>query len=133
MRRIEVHAVDHLAVGEGLQPAQPEHTRPTLDVRTQADPAGLRLATVYELGPAHRAGLSAGDLLIAADGLRIADAAGLDRLLDARRPGERLALHVFRRDELRQYTVRLGKPAALRHQLKRVAPAVPARDAAESA
>jgi predicted metalloprotease with PDZ domain len=113
--------------------AQPEHTRPTLDVRTQADPAGLRLATVYEQGPAHRAGLSAGDLLIAADGLRIADAAGLDRLLDARRPGERLALHVFRRDELRQYTVRLGKPAALRHQLKRVAPAVPARDAAESA
>ena len=53
-------------------------------------------------------------------GLRIADAAGLDRLLDARRPGDRLALHVFRRDELRQYTVRLGKPAALRHQLRRI-------------
>ncbi|WP_424256667.1 M61 family metallopeptidase [Castellaniella sp.] len=100
--------------------AQPEHTRPTLDVRTQADPAGLRLATVHEHGPAHRAGLSAGDLLIAADGLRITDAAGLDRLLDARRPGERLSLHVFRRDELRQHTVRLGKPAALRHQLQRV-------------
>src|SRR5690606_7142322 len=50
---------------------QPDSTRPTLDVRTQADPAGLRLATVYEHGPAHRAGLSAGDLLIAADGLRI--------------------------------------------------------------
>ncbi|MFV0282440.1 MAG: M61 family metallopeptidase [Castellaniella sp.] len=99
--------------------AQPEAPRPTLDVRTQADPAGLRLVTVYEHGPAHRAGLSAGDLLIAADGLRITDAASLDRLLDARNPGARLSLHVFRRDELRQYAVRLGKPDALRHQLRR--------------
>ena len=98
---------------------QADSQRPVLDVRTQADPAGLRLATVYEHGPAHRAGLSAGDLLIAADGLRITDAASLDRLLDARRPGARLRLHVFRGDELRQYTVRLGKPAALRHQLQR--------------
>jgi predicted metalloprotease with PDZ domain len=105
--------------------AQPENARPTLDVRTQADPAGLRLATVYEHGPAHRAGLSAGDLLVAADGLRITDAASLDRLLDAHHPGERLKLHVFRRDELRQYTVRLGKPAALRHQLQRTGTGVP--------
>ena len=99
---------------------QTDSPRPTLDVRTQADPAGLRLATVYEHGPAHRAGLSAGDLLIAADGLRITDAAGLDRLLDARKPGDRVVMHVFRRDELRHYTVRLGKPAAVRHQLQRV-------------
>ncbi|CAM3728884.1 M61 family metallopeptidase [Castellaniella denitrificans] len=113
--------------------AQPENARPALGVRTQADPAGLRLSTVYEHGPAHRAGLSAGDLLIAADGLRIADAAGLDRLLDARRPGERLALHVFRRDELRQYTVRLGKPAALRHQLRRAGSGEAASSAPEAA
>ena len=112
--------------------AQPDHTRPTLDVRTQADPAGLRLATVYEHGPAHRAGLSAGDLLIAADGLRITDATSLDRLLDARRPGERVTLHVVRRDDLRQYTVRLGKPAALRHRLRRLDPGVPARDTREA-
>ncbi len=100
----------------------PEHERPTLDVRTQAEPGGLRLKTVHEHGPAHRAGLSAGDLLIAIDGLRVTDAAGLDSVLDARRPGKRVVLHVFRRDELRRYTARLGRPVATKHTLRRITP-----------
>ncbi|HET8598148.1 MAG TPA: PDZ domain-containing protein [Castellaniella sp.] len=99
--------------------AEPENPRPTLDVRTRPDAGGLRLATVYEHGPAHRAGLSAGDLLIALDGLRITDAASLDRALDRYQPGERVTLHVFRRDELRHYRARLGRPAALKHRLER--------------
>lgn len=99
--------------------AQPEGPRPVLDIRTQPEPGGLRLSTVHEHGPAHRAGLSAGDLLIAMDGLRVTDTASLDRLLDAHRPGDRVTLHAFRRDELRRYRVRLGQPAALKHELKR--------------
>ncbi|WP_298014276.1 PDZ domain-containing protein [uncultured Castellaniella sp.] len=110
--------------------AEPENTRPTLDVRTRPDTGGLRLATVYEEGPAHRAGLSAGDLLIALDGLRITDAASLDTLLDGRRAGDRVALHVFRRDELRQYRARLGQPPALKHKLERSAPETPPSGAA---
>jgi predicted metalloprotease with PDZ domain len=99
--------------------AEPESTRPTLDIRTRAEAGGLRIATVYEQGPAHRAGLSAGDLIIAADGLRITDEASLNGWLDSHQPGDRAALHVFRRDELRRYDVRLGRPAPLRHTLTR--------------
>lgn len=100
---------------------RPEHDRPTLDIRTRAEPGGLRLATVYEHGPAHRAGLSAGDLVVAADNLKVADAGGLDLLLDRHKAGDRIMVHVFRRDELRRYTVRLGRPVPLQHALARAA------------
>ncbi|TAN27312.1 MAG: M61 family peptidase [Castellaniella sp.] len=99
--------------------ARAEHARPTLAVRTQADPGGLRLATVHEHGPAHRSGLSAGDLVVAADHLRITDEASLNRLLDHHKPGDRVVVHVFRRDELRHYAVRLGRPEPLHHTLTR--------------
>ena len=61
---------------------------------------------------AHAAGLSAGDALVALDGLRITDPASLDRLLAAYAPGDSVELHVFRRDELRQFRVTLGAPPA---------------------
>jgi predicted metalloprotease with PDZ domain len=96
-----------------------EQDRPTLAIRTQAEPGTLKLATVHEHGPAHRAGLSAGDLIVAADHLRITDEASLNRLLDRHRPGDRVVMHVFRRDELRHYTVRLGRPEPLTHELTR--------------
>ncbi|MGB6241657.1 MAG: PDZ domain-containing protein [Castellaniella sp.] len=102
--------------------AEPEHARPALGVRSKAEQHGLRLTTVYEGGSAHQAGLSAGDLLIAADGLRITDAAALDRLLDVHQAGDRITLHVFRRDELRQYQAQL-EPAVLKHKLERTAAA----------
>src|SRR5690606_9133855 len=95
------------------------HARPTLEVRWRAGEGGVLLTTVFEGGPAHRGGLSAGDLVVALDGLRVHDAASLERLLDARRPGETVTVHVFRRDELRQYRVRLAKPPALECTLSR--------------
>jgi len=57
--------------------------------------------------------LSAGDVLVAVDGLRVDAPAGLDVLLSQYRAGERVQVHVFRRDELRVFTVRLSAPAAL--------------------
>ncbi|HEX7386112.1 MAG TPA: PDZ domain-containing protein [Castellaniella sp.] len=109
--------------GMALQ-AKPEASRPTLDIRTKADAGGLRLLTVYEHGAAHRAGLSAGDLLIAADQLRVTDSASLDHWLEGHQPGDRAQLHVFRRDELRHYTVRLGRPGPLKHSITRTEPAI---------
>ncbi|CAM5782678.1 PDZ domain-containing protein [Castellaniella caeni] len=98
----------------------PEHPRPSLDIRTRADAGGLRIATVYEHGPAHLAGLSAGDLLIALDGLRVTDAASLDQLLDAHQAGDTVVLHAFRRDELRQYSAALGPAGPIKHTLARL-------------
>ncbi|MEJ2919752.1 PDZ domain-containing protein, partial [Bordetella avium] len=86
---------------------------PSLDVRTRKQGDSLVLATVFEGGAAHRAGLSAGDVLLAIDGLKVEAQAGLDVLLSQYRPGDRVQVHVFRRDELRSYLVRLAAPEAL--------------------
>ncbi|MEO5700456.1 MAG: PDZ domain-containing protein, partial [Casimicrobiaceae bacterium] len=58
-----------------------------------------RVQFVLRGSPAERAGLAAGDMLVAIDGLR-ATPDSLDRLLRDRQPGESLAIHAFRRDEL---------------------------------
>ena len=72
----------------------------------------MALATVLE-GGAGLGGLSAGDVLVAIDGLRVDAPAGLELLLAQYRPGDRVTIHVFRRDELRAFRVRLGAPQAL--------------------
>jgi predicted metalloprotease with PDZ domain len=71
----------------------------------------LRLQAVYSGGPAERAGLAPNDALVALDGLR-ASADALAALLTRRRPGARLAVHAFRRDELLTFDVELA-PAPL--------------------
>ena len=58
-----------------------------------------RLQHVFSGGPAERAGLAAGDVLVAIDGLR-ATAAAVETLREQRRAGDTLAIHAFRRDEL---------------------------------
>ncbi|HTH44070.1 MAG TPA: M61 family metallopeptidase [Oxalicibacterium sp.] len=73
--------------------------KPGLGMRTVRDNVDCKVANVYENGAAHRAGVSAGDVLVAIDGLRV-NGANLDGLLSRYRVGDTLALHVFRRDEL---------------------------------
>lgn len=86
---------------------------PSLDVRTRKQGDSLVLATVLEGGAAHRGGLSAGDVLVAIDGLKVEGAAGVEVLLGQYRVGDRVSVHVFRRDELRVFQVRLSGPEAL--------------------
>jgi predicted metalloprotease with PDZ domain len=76
-----------------------KRNKPGLGMRTVRDNADCKVANVYEHGPAHRAGVSAGDVLVAIDGLRV-NGTNLDSLLSRYRIGDALALHVFRRDEL---------------------------------
>lgn len=59
----------------------------------------LQLKHVDAGGPAARAGLSAGDVIVAVDGLR-ASAHSLERLLGSRSAGDVLTVHAFRRDAL---------------------------------
>lgn len=86
---------------------------PSLDARTRKHGDSLVLATVFEGGAAHKGGLSAGDVLVAVDGLRVEAPSGLDQLISQYRPGERVTVHVFRRDELRSFQVRLAGPEPL--------------------
>ena len=58
-----------------------------------------KLQHVYSGGPAERAGLAGGDIVVAIDGLRVT-AESLRKLLGRRRAGETVTVHAFRRDEL---------------------------------
>ncbi|WP_374499289.1 M61 family metallopeptidase [Zoogloea sp.] len=81
-------------------------TAPGLGVRTAADGDAVRLANVFDGGAAQAAGLSAGDVLVALDGLKV-NAGNLDKLLARRLPGEEVEIHAFRRDELMHFAVSL--------------------------
>jgi len=61
---------------------------------------GLRVASVVAGGPADRAGLRTGDLLLTADGHEVATAQDLQRLMFAEAIGRRLAITVMRNGAL---------------------------------
>lgn len=81
-------------------------TRPAPVARLRID-AGWRVAQGAEAslqhvragGPAEAAGLAAGDVVIALDGLKVTGKT-IDAALARRSPGDRLHVHAFRRDEL---------------------------------
>ncbi|MBY0574065.1 MAG: M61 family metallopeptidase [Undibacterium sp.] len=84
--------------------------KPSLGVKLVNQAGDCKLAHVYEGGAAHKAGLSAGDVLVAINGLRVnaTDAAeGLKKLLAPYSVGDKLELHAFRRDELLNLTLKL--------------------------
>jgi predicted metalloprotease with PDZ domain len=70
--------------------------------------ADLEVASVREGGPAWRAGLYAGDEIVAEGGFRLADREALGQRLQERGPQGTLRLHLFRRDELLELPVPLG-------------------------
>ncbi|MBI1200829.1 MAG: Do family serine endopeptidase [Phenylobacterium sp.] len=59
-------------------------------------PQGALIADVWPGGPAARAGLRQGDVVLEADGKPVEDAAGLGYVLGAHRPGETVPLVVLR-------------------------------------
>ena len=78
-------------------------SKASLGVRAAKEGADCKLANVFEGRAAHKAGLSAGDVLMAINGLRMtaSDAAdGLTAALARYRVGETVLIHAFRRDEL---------------------------------
>lgn len=83
---------------------------PSLGVKSLGRADGVLLQQVLSGAAAHRGGLSAGDLLIAADGIRLHNN-GLDTVLQRRQPGDWLSLHAFRRDELMEFRVQLDEPS----------------------
>ena len=87
----------------GWQEKLPE-SKPVLGARSKTDEGMVRLTQVIDGGAEQRAGLAAGDLLVALDGLRVT-AANLDTLLAGQPGGAKRSLFAFRRDELREFTL----------------------------
>ena len=78
---------------------------PVLDARLRLAHGRVELASVMNGGAAHTAGLSAGDQLVALAGLRISDIKDVDAILRTCMPGTPVTVHIFRRDELRSFTL----------------------------
>jgi predicted metalloprotease with PDZ domain len=82
--------------------------KPSFDAGIGRDGADTKLTQVHEHGAAHKAGLSAGDVLVALDGLKVSGTpSNLDALLCRYRVGDTVQVHAFRRDELMTFDVAL--------------------------
>lgn len=84
--------------------ADAELPRLVLGVTTRSDGKELVLSNVFDGGAAQVAGLSAGDTLIAIDGLRVSET-NLDGLVTNAINGAPVKVHVFRRDEIMEFDV----------------------------
>ena len=80
---------------------------PSLGARTATAPDGLRLTHVLDGGGAQAGGLSAGDVVVAIDGIKVS-ADSLDKNLGRKPLGAMVQVHAFRRDELIHRAIRLG-------------------------
>jgi predicted metalloprotease with PDZ domain len=79
--------------------------KPSLDASYGRDGNDWKLTQVHEGGAAHAAGLSAGDVLMAIDGLRVT--AAPDGMLARYSVGDAVVIHAFRRDELMSFNAEL--------------------------
>ena len=84
---------------------------PSLGVKTAAAPDGVTITQVWDGGAAQQAGLSARDVIIAANGLRVSNSSFDEVLQRAHAAKRRLHLHVFRRDELMEFDVQPAEDA----------------------
>jgi predicted metalloprotease with PDZ domain len=95
----------------GGAPAKADPTRPDMGIGISAGNGGVQAARVLNNGPAHRAGISAGDVLIAINQLKV-DQGSFEKVLNRFQPGDSIRVHGFRRDELMEFNVTLAAPAA---------------------
>ena len=96
------------AKDRGGKPAKDAAPRCTLGIRLGSD---QKLAVVLRSGPAAHAGLAAGDTLVAVAGLK-ASPERLKKLLTQGAPGDVVAVHAFRRDELLEVSATLAEAPA---------------------
>ncbi len=112
--KLTVRPAESLSDGGG-KPARKKAAalaaRVTLGARTASEGPDVRIVNVLDGGPAQAAGVSAGDVLVAIDGVRVSGKT-LEERLERMRPGQRVRLHLFRRDELHELDLELAAPPA---------------------
>ena len=116
---------DVVAVGCQLRPARNQKDQggiyksdtlssvpgPRLGIMHKAVGGDLILSAVLDNGAAQQAGLSAGDSIVAVDGIRV-PTSGLDEVITRYPVGESITIHAFRRDELMRFELQLTPPVS---------------------
>ena len=77
-----------------------------------ANASGVTVINALGHGPLARAGISAGDVIVAINGIK-ADEKCIAALLQRKAHGDSINIHTFRRDELMEFTVLLERPPQL--------------------
>jgi len=98
----------------GKRASKPEKVlaqRVDLGIRTADGSGDLRITHVLDGGAAQRAGLAAGDTIVALDELRVTPK-NFEARLGNYRPGDTVQVHAFRRDELLVLNLTLAAPPA---------------------
>ena len=74
-----------------------------------AKPVGAFVQSVEAGGPAEKAGVEAGDVILKVDGKAVEKSGDLPRIIGNTKPGSKTVLHVFRRGSTRDLTVTVGE------------------------
>ncbi|BAO45565.1 M61 family metallopeptidase [Thiolapillus brandeum] len=88
-----------------------ENPRHSLGARYRQKGDFVELLQVYDEGPAQQCGLSAGDRLVAMDGVQVTSD-NLASILNRLESGTQVEVHAFRRDELMNFQLSLCPPMA---------------------
>lgn len=92
-------------IGVGIQ----EVTKDLADSFGLQKPRGALVGSVEPNGPADKAGVQVGDIILKFDGKDVAQSADLPRIVAAVHPGSKSSIQVWRKDATRDLTVTLGE------------------------
>lgn len=82
-----------------------EVTKETAEAFGMKTSGGALVNSVEKSGPAEKAGIEAGDIIIKADGRDVRSSSELPRIITAIKPGAKVTLTVFRKGAQREFTV----------------------------
>jgi predicted metalloprotease with PDZ domain len=85
--------------------------------------SGIKITHVFDNSPAHAAGLSPGDELVALDTFRASSESELRSLVAARHVGDKVLVHVFRRHRLLELCAVIGQAPPTRYEIAGIADA----------
>ena len=83
----------------------------SLGARLAENPSGAKITQVFSNESAEIAGLSAGDIIIAINNLKVSKS-NINKMVESYSIDDELLIHAFRRDELKEFTLKLT-PAEL--------------------
>ncbi|NJN76177.1 MAG: M61 family metallopeptidase [Synechococcaceae cyanobacterium RL_1_2] len=127
-----IHGLAELPLQEYLEPfgltikTTVDQALPYLGCRVMEQNNTTQIQSIHLDGPAGRAGLEAGDQLLAIDGFKVASD-NLNDYLKNYRPGDEITVTVFHQDQLKNYRVTLDKPQPTRYQVKTFANLTPSQ------